>query len=239
MKMLRFDNFRLLKAFFGVLAVASLAVPIILFYHHRSLPIENNHKNISRKQHPRSRHVIHGFSFTSNQEGTRTILIKADRFSIEKKKLAYFRFGLMNEAILENARVHLYGKRETSKPKSGDRQNLSFNALFSKKSLPSFSTKRISSIVMKPVQIKLYDEQSEVSRISSSKAIIRLKKRNILFTGNVRMVSSSRVLTTDELCMYPDGAVIKTDRPFVLKTPEKQWKGRSLTTDIFLTQGIS
>lgn len=155
MKMLRFDNFKLLKAFWGMLAVASLAVPIILFYYHRILPLENNHKNISRKQHPRPRHVIHGFSFNSNQEGRRTILIKADRFSIQKKKFAYFRFGLINEAILENALVHLYGKRKKSKNKSDNRQDLTFKDLFSKESLPSFSTKRISSIVMKPVQLDI------------------------------------------------------------------------------------
>lgn len=239
MKIGRFFNFKLFKAFLWVLAMSSLAVPVCLFYHHRMLPHQDNPKNISRKQYPQPRHAIHGFSFSSTQEGTRTISIKADKFSIQKKKLAYFRFGLISEAILENACVHLYGKKETSKHKSGYRQNLSFNALFSNKSLPSFSTKRISSVVMKPVQIKLYDEESEVSRISSSKAVISLTKQNILFTGNVRVESSSRVLTTDELCMDPGEAVIKTDCPFILQTPEKQYKGRSLTTDVLLRQGIS
>jgi len=63
MKIMRFDNLKLFKAFFGLLAVASFAVPVFLFYHYRILPIENNHKNISQKQHPRPRYVIHGFSF--------------------------------------------------------------------------------------------------------------------------------------------------------------------------------
>ena len=82
-------------------------------------------------------------------------MIKADRFSIQKKKFAYFRFGLINEAILENALVHLYGKRKKSKNKSDNRQDLTFKDLFSKERLPSFSTKCISSIVMKPVQLDI------------------------------------------------------------------------------------
>jgi hypothetical protein len=109
-----------------------------------------------------------------------------------------------------------------------------FNDIFSEESLPPFPVKRVSSVVLKPITIEVHDEDSVVTKISASSGIIRLKQRDILFKGNVRVISGSQVLTTELLSMLPQEAVLKTDRHFILKTPEKQWNGNRLTTDIFL-----
>lgn len=183
------------------------------------------------------RHEIRGFRFYSTSDGKKIISIKADSFSIQKKKLGFFRFGLMNEARLENAFIHMYGRGR--KPDESDNnlkpwEYLTFNNVFSRDALPSSRIKRISSIVMEPVHIELHDEQSVVTKISAASAAIRLKKRDIFFKGDVTVVSGSRLLTTDQLSMLPEKAVMKTDRHFILKTPEKQWEGHRLTTDIFL-----
>jgi len=214
---------------------------------------EDNHKNISHyKQRHRPRHEIRGFSFNSSQDGRKVISIKADRFSIKKKKLGFLSFGLMNEARFDNAIIHIYGRDETEvggrrsevgkrqkselarRQSGGGQKNLTFKGIFSKDSLPSFQVKRISSIVMEPVCLELHDEQSSVTRISAASAVIRLKKRYILFKGNVRVVSGSRVLTTSRLSLFPENAVIRCDQHFTLKTPEKELKGDRLTSDIFL-----
>ena len=238
-EVLRRSNFKALKTFFGVLVLICLASSIIFYYyHHRASNVKNHREDISHYRHPRPRHVIQGFRFDSNHGGKRVISIKADRFSIQKKKLGFFRFGLMNEAILENAFIHLYGRRSLPEDKSDDWQDLTFKDVFSRETLPSFPIKRISSIVMEPVCLNLYDEQFVVTQISASSASIRLKKRDILFKGDVRVVSGSRVLTTDQLRMLPEEGVIKTDRYFILKTPEKQWEGARLTTDVFLRPSI-
>lgn len=79
--------------------------------------------------------------------------------------------------------------------------------------------------MMEPVCAELHDEQSSVTRISAASAVIRLKKRCILFKGNIRVVSGARVLTTSRLSLFPENAVIRTDQHFTLKTPEKELKG--------------
>ena len=104
-------------------------------------------------------------------------------------------------------------------------RDITFKDVFSRQTLASFPIKRISSIQMEPVYVTLHDEQSVVTQISAASAAIRLKKRDILFKGNVRVASGARVLTTGQLRMLAEKAVIKTDRHFVLKRPEKQYEG--------------
>ena len=210
-------------------------------YHHRAPSIVIDGKEVPRYRHPRRRHEIRGFNYDADYKGKRTISIKADRFSIQKKKLGFFRFGLINEARLENAHIHIYGKSrlpgnnpDDSHNSAKPGQDLTFNDVFSKEILRPFPRKRISSIVLQPVYVELHDEQSVVTQISASSATIRLKKGNIVFKGDVRVVSGSRVLKTDQLRMVPEKAVMKTDRHFILDTPEKQLVGHQLTTDIFL-----
>ena len=165
----------------------------------------------------------------------------ADRFSIDKKKVGFFRFGLMNEARLENASIRIYASANppaknanASHHKASSGQPLTFNNVFSKGALPSFPIKRVSSILMEPVYVEIRDEQSAVTQISASSAAIRLRKRDIFFKGKVKVVSGSRILTTDRLTVIPDNAAIKTDRHFVLNTPEKKLEGNQLITDICL-----
>ena len=91
--------------------MACIACPIFIYCRHRASGPEDNHKNISHyKQRHRPRHEIRGFSFNSSQDGKKVISIKADRFSIKKKKLGFLSFGLMNEARFDNAIIHIYGR---------------------------------------------------------------------------------------------------------------------------------
>lgn len=129
-KVLQRGNFKILKIFFGVLLVVCFAGPIILYYHHRASNVENHREDISDYRHPRPQHEIRGFRFDSNHDGKRVISIKADRFSVQKKKLGFFRFGLMNEAILENVFIHLYGRSGLAEDKSDDWQDLTFKDVF-------------------------------------------------------------------------------------------------------------
>ena len=255
------------------------AAVIFLSYYGDSSNRVDNRQEVSHYRHPKLRAEIKGFRFDGIREGKKTISIKADSFRVEKKKLGFFRFGLMNEARLENAAIDIYGQggvpeegseqlysnvkhrddltfgdvssealpspasevNSEAPERIGDQtqrnhepEGFSFEDFFSKDALRSFSTKRICSIVLEPVNVKLHDGKSVVTEVSATSAIIRLKKGDIVFRGDVRVVSGSRVLTTDHLTMHPDKAVIGTDRRFVLKTPEKRFDGEQLTTDIFL-----
>ncbi|NVM20665.1 MAG: LPS export ABC transporter periplasmic protein LptC [Desulfobacterales bacterium] len=138
----------------------------------------------------------------------------------------------MNEARLTNAVIDIYGKKrhttDRSQPDNRRLRVMTFDHIFSREALPAFPVKRISSIVIEPVLVKLHDQRSVLTEISAASATIRLKKRDILFKENVRVASGSRILTTDRLSLSPENAVMKTDK-FVLRTPEKQFKGERLT----------
>jgi len=258
-------------------------------FHHRSSYSIHEPIDTPSYGNQRAGHEIRGFHYEADYKGKTTISIKADTFSIQKKKLGSFRFALMNEPVFKNAVIHIYGKGgvQKNKPKDSYNQNegreqvnlpgenpplpgtrqvsstetepvagdfdtvpgkkpdqsqyipepeqrFRFNDIFSEDSLPPFPVKRVSSVVLKPITIELHDEDSVVTTISASSGVIRLKQRDILFKGNVRVISGSKVLTTELLSMLPQEAVFKTDRPFMLKTPEKQWNGNRLITDVFL-----
>jgi len=258
-------------------------------FHHRSSYSIHEPIDTPSYGNQRAGHEIRGFHYEADYKGKTTISIKADTFSIQKKKLGSFRFALMNEPVFKNAVVHIYGKAgvQKNRPKDSNKhiegreqetlsgenppahrtrqvlstetepvpadsnrlpgkkldqvqdipepeQGFRFDDIFSKESLPPLPGKRVSSVVLKPIIIELHDEDSVVTKISASSGIIRLKQRDILFRGNVRVISGSQILTTELLSMLPQEAIFRTDRHFILKTPEKQWNGNRLTTDIFL-----
>jgi len=235
-------NLKILRVIFLFLALAGIAVPIFIYSRHSASVPADKHKNVSHTQQPnRPKHEIRGFSFDSSHDGKRLISIKADKFSIKKKKLGFISFGLINEVRIDNAIIHIYGRSELPEKKTDSsttdiksQRNLTFKAIFSKNALPSFRAKKISSILIKPVHLELHDEKSVVTQFSANSAVVRLKKRYILFKGNVKVVSGSRVLTTSRLKLFPKKAVIRCDQHFILKTSEEDIEGDRLTSDIFL-----
>lgn len=192
-------------------------------YQHRFSKRQVVHQDISHYKHSGDRVKIRGFQYDGHYEGKRIISIKGDQFTIEKKKLSFFRLGLTNVARFKGAVIDIYGTGRMSLEKA-----------FTKEALSSFPAKRISSIVIEAVKLNLHNEKFLVTQISASSATIRFKKRDILFEGNVKVVSGPKSLETARLMLLPESAVIKTDRHFVLKTPERQFDGEHLTTDMFL-----
>lgn len=248
------------KITFLLLTLCAIAGTVFLYYRHRTSGIAEDRVQALRRKYPAPRHEIRGFEFDGHYEGKKIISIKADRFGIEKKKLGFFRFGLMNEARIENAVVDIYGKtihnveaaantniRNEQEPLSSSqspalspdkprlRQTVTFEGLFSKSALPPLPVKRVSSIIIEPVSVRLHDQTSLVCQISAAGAAVRLNTQDILFRGDVKVVSSLRVLTTDQLTVDPQNALLTTNRHFVLRTPEKQIEGEGLTTDVYLS----
>jgi hypothetical protein len=238
------------RIFFYFSMVCILGGLVFLYYHQRGSNDPKTQQRISHYRYPQNRHQIRGFTYYGTHEGKKIISIKADKFAIEKKKLGFFRLGLIDEAIFKNAVIDIYGKREEPVRNSTLRvlsqttdisgsdvkesQGITFKAVFAEEVLQSFPKKHISSIMIEPISLNLHDENSLVTKITASSASIRLKERDILFEGDVRVVSDTRLLKADKLSMRPEDSVISTDGHFTLKTPEKKWEGQRLTTDIFL-----
>lgn len=226
-----------------------LAGAILFYFHTPTSDTAAVKEEISPRSYPGPRHKIEGFHYEGHQEGRKTASITADKFQVEKKKIGFLRFGLMNVAKLTNARVDIYGRRiqhggstrsETSPPPESagpsvpPQEGFSFAGALSKKALPSFPVPKISSIVMEPAVVRLWDETSILTQISADSATIRLSRQDILFKKNVRVVCGDRVLTTDELNLLPEDALLRTAQDFVMKTPEKWFAGKGMTTDIRL-----
>jgi len=222
---------RLYRLLLLLLLFLVVAGTIFLFNRHRTLTTCEIQKEAPRQRYSKHRLQIKGFKFDSRDNGEKTLSIKADKFTIEKKKLGFFRFGLINVAIFENAVIDIYLKRKLSNIGS----DFIREALPSLRDvLPSFSAKRISSIIIKPVCLNLWNEKSLFTQITSKSAIIRLKKHNIIFKGDVQVVSGNKSLATERLNFFPEKSIMKTERHFILKTSQKKVEGDQLTVDIFL-----
>ncbi len=238
-QMYRVDYFKKLRAVIGLLVLLCFSGLIIFFLYNRALIPLNKQKDISHSQPQSTRLEIRGFQYNRSVNNKKVLSIKANRFAIEKKKLGFFRFNLMNVAKFEKALIQLYGRERVPENVPGEfsdntKKVLSFKDTLSKSTLPSFPIKRIYSIVIEPIKLELYDEKSVVSSISATSASLRLRKRIIIFEGNVKAVSGEKVLTATRLILLPDEAVFKIGGHFLLKTPLREWEGYRLTTDIFL-----
>jgi len=225
------------------LAIPLLAVVWVIFFSVQHYVSDKPHvsESIAPERHPALRQRIMGFRFQGFHDGKKVITIKADKFTIEKKKLGFFRFGLMNEARLENAFIRIFSEQapttaRDNKASSNSRpvQTMSFGHVFSKDSLPPMPVKRISSVVMTPVRIELYEGKSLVTAISARTGTIRLRRREILFKGRVEVVSGPRVLKTDQLRVIPDRGVLRTDYPFVLENHGNRINGKHLLANLLL-----
>jgi hypothetical protein len=199
---------------------------------------------------PRHEVQIRGFQFVGHHEGRRVLAVKADEFTIEKLKLGHFRLNLLNVARLQNGIIDIYGKskeiekrvashataREAPSPPTGTQgpERVTFGHAFLEKSLPSFGVKRVSSITIQPVTVKLHDEKGPLTEISASSGTIRLKTRDLLFEGEVRVLSGPRVLEADSLSFMPRDARLECTGPYALTTSGNTRRGEGFESDIFL-----
>ena len=136
------------KYFFCFFLIVIVSGTIFVLNRNRNLANRDAQREVLSQKNLEYRLQILGFKFDSFVNGEKFISIKADKFTVEKKKLGFFRLGLINVAILKNAIIDVFLNRKTSLNDT----DLTENALPSlKDALPSFSAKRISSIIIEPV----------------------------------------------------------------------------------------
>lgn len=231
-----------------VLGCFVVLIALAFHSHHSFKSLKEQQAQDSRSNHSGDRHVIRGFQYDAYANGRRVLSIKAEEFSIQKKKLGFFRFGLMNEARFQNASIHLYGTSDqpekTSTPdqrsiESGNSperapSTINIGDILSQNPFPALPTKRISTIKFEPVKFVFHNRNSGETRISARRARIQLRSRSVILNGGVRVESGSRLLTTQKLILHPESATLSTDSQYKLDLPGKVLAGRNLATDIFL-----
>jgi hypothetical protein len=170
--------------------------------------------------------TIKGFRFHGPSVEQQVISMTADRL-IAKKGL--FSFGAPPEVIFENGYIDVYGFRpDTSK------KTLKFGDIFSAQTFDSFPVKNAAGISAKPVTIRIHDGKLVPTQLFAANALFRIKERDMILSGDVRVLSEPYLLTTERLVFYPDTASFKIDKSYVLRTSDKRFEGNGLTTDIFL-----
>ena len=238
------------KLIFFILSVSVIGAMAFLYHKHRTSIVINSIPEFQHQPYPGHRVQIQGFHFEGNYEGKKAITITAERFTIEKRNLGLLRFGMLNVAKLKNAVIDIYGqviKDSISSDQNGHHQTygranlkgqskrgITFANVFKKETLPSFPEKRISSILIDPICLKIHVDNFLITQITATTASIKLKNRHIVFNGDVRVISGENILQTGQLTLIPEKAILQTDHHFIIKTAEKREEGEHLRTDIFL-----
>jgi hypothetical protein len=225
--------------FFSLVILIIGVMAFIIYRHNAPRPgFRSDSGMVLSPQTKENRVHIRGLQFSGYNEGEKVISIKADRFTVEKKKIGFLTTSLFNVANLKNAIIDIYGQGGVSEKGAvtGIEEQLSgvtFKDTFSKDALPGISQKAIASITIQPVSVNLYIGNANVARISASSANIRVKQRDIVFQGDVKVISGEKTLFTERLSFLPEEAIINTGGHFVLKTKEGRLEGQQLSADIF------
>ena len=196
------------------------------------------------------RQEIKGLTFQSVIGGKKILTIKADRFSIQKKKVGFFRFALASEAHFKNAHIKFYetgmlfniskGSKNAYLNPTGNNtsrnlheNDIDLRDLLSKMSIASLPVKRITGIVCKPVQVELYDGETMITRILADSATMNRKKQ-VVFKGRVTVTSSNRSLTSNHITFIPQKGMLKVEKSFLFKIDHDEKRGKYLKTDLLL-----
>jgi hypothetical protein len=181
--------------------------------------------------------TVQGFQFSGYFKDRQILSIKADKHTIEKKKIGFISLGTGFIANYKNAVIDIHIRQIE---KTGNSRNDSpvaaytFNEIFSKKIMPILTQKDIAALQFKPVKINFFNENKLLSRIQAKSAAINSMDGKIFLKGRISVKTAEKVLTTDRLTLVSDNGLIETNDGFVLKTPEKQITGKTLTSDIGL-----
>jgi len=197
------------------------------------------------------RQEVKGLKFDSIIHGKKILSVKADRFSIQKKKVGFFRFALASEAHFKNAHIKFYetgmlfniskGSKNAYLNPTGNNtsrnlheNDIDLRGLLSKMSIASLPVKRIASIVFKPVQVELYDGAATmITHILADSATLN-KKKQVIFKGRVTVTSGNRSLTANHITFIPQKGMLKVEKSFLFKIDHDEKRGKCLKTDLLL-----
>lgn len=169
---------------------------------------------------------IKGFHFYGPTVEQRIISMTADRMVVQKD---FFSFGSSPTVSLENGYIDVYCIQTNASTNA-----FKFGDIFSAETLASFPVKNLTNIYTKPITIRINESNSIHTQLFATSATFRIKERDILLKGDVRVLSEPYLLTTDQLIFSPDTGSFKIDKHYVLRTSDKRFEGDLLTTDIFL-----
>jgi hypothetical protein len=180
---------------------------------------------------------IRGFQFARTSDGQTVLHISSDAFRIQHKQMAYFRFGLLQEAVLHNARIALHTDRELPDAEEQKSEGGRYRMVrpLDWRMMSGLVNGRISSLRAAPVTIVFVDENGRrLSRIDAQQALARFNEGDIVVAGNVSIVAGDRRLTTRQIALEPEAGIIRVGGAYVWTKNGKRASGQQIVTDLAL-----
>jgi len=235
------------KYFKVAIAFATLFVIIPLLYSFKSNRLSS--PEVASKRKPIYEGMsAKGISLSEHKMGQLVYSVKIGSFKIKRKKIGFFKIGLIKVAHLDDVvfTINLDNLdenfQENSSPNSSGKDKSSAN--FIKNVLNSEQAKPLQLDKVKEVQInnltvKIVDSEGPISVISSKRAGINLLKHKLVLQGEVKIASRERgTLTCKELYVSGTDQKFKTDSPYSLLVNNRVYKGKGLETN-YLLEGIN
>ncbi len=235
------QGLRVKRAFFLLavaVAVATIGTTMALW--HFSFPAR--HDSIATAPagttpYPAPQVEIRGFSFTHTVDGQTVFHISADAFRIQHKKLGHFRFGLVQEAVLANARIelHLVKAPLPQGTETPARSRYTLVEGLDQHILAGFSKGRIAGLMAEPVDLVLLDEDGQtLSRITGRRATVRFQKKDMLLEGKIHIRAGGRRLAAERAILRPETGTIAVQGPYTMEDESRRTRGRRLVVDLAL-----
>jgi len=190
----------------------------------------NEQIHLSRYLPSKPKLEIIGLNYDLNFKGETKLQIKADRFLIRKKKLGLIRFGLAQEGLFENTEVSFFIKKKLSSLQGVS--NFSLSEILT--SSDTKYSKRLVSLVMEPIHIFFYDENSKVSEIYAKSASFNMTNKEIVLLGEVRMEVGEKHLKTSKLIFNPEKEEIYIPGKSLLEIQGVEKSREAIISDVFL-----
>lgn len=234
-------------------AVIGIAAPLVFWSQRRTPATAAPATPTASFSRSAFNNTITGFRYTGTVDGRPVLFIRADRFTVQKRKVGFFRFGLMSEAVLENAEIRIHPNQGgavehavsmapaaataqteiAGKSVMNAKSSASLPEIFKDSVLPLFHGKRVSAISAHPVRIVI-GTGAAATVMTAHYGKIRVREKDILLEGAVVVTAGDRTLKTRHLSIKPERWLLVAEGDYSLESTGGRRSGRHMVSDIQL-----
>jgi len=190
--------------------------------------------------------LIEGFDYRHALHGQRDFSLRADRLTVEKKRIGFLRFGLLYEARIVNGRIRIdeQGREadigrpatEIAAPAAAETGTEGSGASGFFEPILALSPHKILSVEVRPVSFEFARNSIPVCGLAADTASIRMTDPHgmILLQGKVTAVSGTRTLQAERLYLDPGHRILRGEGNVVLTTGANKHIAQKMTLDYLL-----
>ena len=187
--------------------------------------------------------VATGLRFDEYYEGRKVFSLKTDSLKIVRKKAGFFRLGFWKVAMLENVSIDFYQLSDKKEPRNdadgmvntGTGFSDIGNIVLKHDKFDFMIPKGVKGVEINNITINLHKDGKLLSVMSSDKAKLGSRGKELVFEGNVRMASGKdKLLECSKISWLTDAGKFKTTRCYVARIDNRIIKGTGLETDCLL-----